>query len=328
MKKILIIDDEEDICLLAKKTFENVGNFNFRYALTGNGGIALFKSFKPNLVFVDLKLPDIDGINCIKQISKLNRNTPVVMFSGKGTHDYMQKAFEAGAVDFLVKPCDLTRLIEMAEKQLHIQAESRKVSKSAPEDESLSKMLFFDTLFSLVSVAEAKSIYLKGHSERVAELSRKIGLRLKLNKDELEILRCSAILHDIGKVGIRDATLEKPGTFNDKDWQEIKKHPGIGSEIVDKMRLFRLECPNIMHHHERFDGKGYPDGLKGENIPLGARIIALADSFDAMTSWRPYRKAMANEKAVGIIKECSGTQFDPKVVEAFLKVRASGGERI
>lgn len=317
-KKILIIDDEQDLCFFLANNLKESGNFNVTYAHSGKDGLELVKSFAPDIVILDIDLGDVNGITLIKDILKVNRKIRVIMLSGKGTHEDVQMALEAGAVDFATKPCSVDRMIKIIDEHLGIKSKPKQTVKVAHKAAKITKSLLLDTLAGFVSVSEAKSNYLKGHSERVAEISMKIGQKLGLSKEQLEILEYSSILHDLGKVGTKDATLEKEGKFDEEDWVEIKKHPSIGADIINKVRLFRLEESNIRHHHERFDGKGYPDGLKGKNIPLGARIIALADAFDAMTSERPYKPRLSDEEAINEIKRCSGTQFEPEVVEAFL----------
>ncbi|MFH1767718.1 MAG: HD domain-containing phosphohydrolase [Candidatus Omnitrophota bacterium] len=317
-KKILIIDDEESLCLILKKNLVKADFFDVSYALSGKEGIEAAKSFKPDLVFLDIRLYDVDGINLIGEILKIDSDIKIIILSGQGTHDYVQKAFQAGAVDFVSKPCDVDRLLKLIKSHLFIGSELLPAVKETLSTEDFTKTLFLDILITLVSITEAKSSYLKGHSERVSQLSKGIGIKIGLKRDNLEVLEFSGIIHDLGKVGVKDAILDKDGKLTDEEWESIKQHPVIGSDVINKMRLFRLEEPIVRSHHERFDGKGYPDGLKGHNIPLGSRIIALADSFDAMVSKRPYRSSLTEDQAVDEIKRNSGTQFDPEIASVFL----------
>jgi len=182
------------------------------------------------------------------------------------------------------------------------------------------KELYNSLIFSLVYAVEAKSPWTRGHSDRVRNYALAIANELKFKDQDIETLRTAAILHDIGKIGTYDVILNKPGKLTDEEFAIVKKHPVNGEEILRPVRQLGKILPIIRHHHERIDGKGYPDGLKGEEIPLCARILHVADSFDSMTADRPYRPAPGMEYAVSELKKYSGTQFDPKVVEAFLRV--------
>ncbi len=178
----------------------------------------------------------------------------------------------------------------------------------------------FATLYAFVTAIEVRDLYTRKHSTRVAKYAHMIAQEMQCSEEELEVINFAGSLHDIGKIGIRDDILLKPGALTDEEFEKIKEHPVIGADIISKMGLWDREMEIIRHHHERFDGKGYPDGLKGGEIPSLARILCVADSFDAMVSDRSYRKKMERSKAIGIIKENSGSQFDPTAVEAFLRI--------
>jgi putative nucleotidyltransferase with HDIG domain len=178
---------------------------------------------------------------------------------------------------------------------------------------------FFETVQILVEVVEKKDSYTAGHARRVAIYSTAIGEELGLTKTELTKVKLAALLHDIGKIGIQDEILLKKGKLTNEEYESIKKHPVLGAELLENITQFKDIVPYVRSHHERYDGRGYPDGIHKENIPLVSRILAVADSFDAMTSNRPYRPTMNREYAFGELKKNASTQFDPIVVEAFLK---------
>jgi putative nucleotidyltransferase with HDIG domain/PAS domain S-box-containing protein len=186
--------------------------------------------------------------------------------------------------------------------------------------------LFIGTIKCLSEIIDAKSPWTKGHSERVTECAVKIGKEMGLKDKDLEDLKIAGLLHDIGKIGTYDSILDKPGKLTDEEYEVVKKHSVIGSELLSPIKQLSHIIPCIRAHHERFDGKGYPDGLRGEEIPLQARILLVADTFDSMTADRPYRNTPGREKMLGEIKSCKGTQFDPKVVEAFLKILEDEGK--
>ncbi|WP_457553092.1 HD domain-containing phosphohydrolase [Desulfobacula sp.] len=178
----------------------------------------------------------------------------------------------------------------------------------------------FSTLYAFVATLEVRDLYTRKHSTRVAKYARSIAEEMGCTEEELDIIHFAGSLHDIGKIGIRDDILLKPGRLTGEEYEKIKEHPLIGADIIGKLGLWDREMVIIRHHHERFDGEGYPDGLKGDEIPKLSRILCVADSFDAIDSDRAYRKKRGKNKVLDIIKENSGTQFDPEVVKAFLKV--------
>jgi putative nucleotidyltransferase with HDIG domain len=182
-------------------------------------------------------------------------------------------------------------------------------------------------LQALARAVDAKSAWTAGHSERVAELALKIGKSLNLNSNSIENLQRAAFLHDIGKIGVPLAVLDKPSKLSEEEFHLIKRHPGLGAKIIQPINAFKTITPMIAQHHERFDGKGYPVGLAGEEIHQGARILAVADVYDALSSDRPYRKGMVIEATLELIQKEAGGQFDPEMVEALLKVIAEEQQR-
>ncbi len=179
---------------------------------------------------------------------------------------------------------------------------------------------YVETISTLTASLDAKDPSTLGHSERVARYATEIGRKMQLDYQELELLRYVGILHDIGKIGIRDAILKKPGRFTAEEYEEMKKHPSIGAGIIAGIKTLGTASSWVRHHHERYDGSGFPDHLQDGNIPLGARIIAVADSLDAITSKRVYKPAMGWDTAIGEMQRCSGTQFDPEIVRVFVSV--------
>ncbi len=209
------------------------------------------------------------------------------------------------------------------EKDIYYMTFITRKAASAIENIALYENIYdnlFSTLYAFVAAVEARDRYTREHSTRVAKLAYKIGEAMGCTEEELNIINFAGYLHDVGKIGIRDDILLKPGKLTEMEYEKIKEHPVIGADIVGKLGLWDREQQIIRHHHERFDGKGYPDGLKGDEIPKLARILAVADVTDAMGSDRAYRKRMEYEKVISIIKENAGTQFDPEVVECFLKI--------
>ncbi len=210
------------------------------------------------------------------------------------------------------------------EKDIYYMNFITKKAASAIENIALYENIYdnlFATLYAFVTAIEVRDLHTRKHSTRVAKYAQLIAKEMKCTDEELEVINFAGSLHDIGKIGIRDDILLKPGNLTDEEFEKIKEHPVIGADIISKMGLWDREMKIIRHHHERFDGKGYPDNLKEDQIPKLARILSVADSFDAMASDRAYRNRMDKSKAIGIIKENSGSQFDPEAVQAFLKIQ-------
>ena len=192
------------------------------------------------------------------------------------------------------------------------------------EQTGLINKMYVRAINALIKALEAKDFYTRGHSQRVTRYSVAIGQELGLSPDHIRELRRAASLHDLGKIGVRDAILNKPGRLTDEEIGEVLRHPEMATRILSPIPFFRKLLPSILHHHERFDGLGYPGRIKGKDIPLDSRIMAVCDAYDAMTSDRAYRAALPAEDAAAEILRCSGTQFDPEIVSVFL----SGKEAI
>ena len=181
-------------------------------------------------------------------------------------------------------------------------------------------------LATLSRAIEARDPYSPGHSARVTELAEAIARRLGWSEERLALLNVGGPLHDVGKLGVSDEVLAKPGRLDEEELEQIREHPKLGARILLRVAAFRAAIPYVLYHHERWDGNGYPTGRAGEQIPLEARVLAVADAFDAMTSDRPYRRALDHEAAVAEVARCSGTQFDPDVVRIFLELFAGPAE--
>lgn len=183
---------------------------------------------------------------------------------------------------------------------------------------------YIGTVTALVNTLEARDPYTRGHTDRVTTIAKAIAKRMNFVKEDLAALEIGALLHDVGKIGIPDSILHKPGPLEQSEFEQIKRHPGTGEGILKNIAFLEGAIPSVLYHHERYDGKGYPEKKSGHQIPLMGRVIAVADSFDAMTSDRPYHTKMSDEEAVDELKKGSGTQFDPAVVESFIEVWKSG----
>jgi putative two-component system response regulator len=262
----------------------------------------------PDLILLDVYLGGMDGFTVCERL-KANPDTkliPVVMVTALNSVEDRVRALDAGADDFLSKPVAGVELRARVTSLLRLKS----LYDRLDETERI--------VFALARAVEAKDSYTEAHTARVAAAALALGKAIGLPDDELDHLYRGAMLHDIGKIGVPDGILLKPGSLTAEELERIQQHPAIGEDIARPLRSAHALLTIIRHHHERFDGTGYPDGLKGEDIPLLARIVAIADAFDAMTTNRPYRGARAEAEALDILEREAGRQWDPALVLTFL----------
>jgi putative nucleotidyltransferase with HDIG domain len=330
--RILIVDDEEMICLiLAQRLFREE-----YLCTTVNDGREALSQFHKNtfsLIISDIKMPGMDGIELLKRVKTTNPNMMVMMISAFPEIDLAMEAMRLGAYDFILKPVDLELVVlsvkrALEKKRLEEEVETyhknleRQVEERTAELRQtllVLKKAHLDSVKALAEAIDAKDPYTRGHSDRVRRMSMRIATYLGFTEERLESLVFGALLHDIGKIGIKDEVLQKQSLLSPKEYQYIQDHPLIGVKIMEGIDFFKDKIPMIRNHHEHYDGSGYPDGLIGEAIPLEARIVAIPDAFDAMTSLRPHRKAMPLEDVLMEMEKCKGKQFDPKILEIFLR---------
>ena len=315
--RILLVEDNPDHAELVENTLsqkKDVGEivwvesgYDCLKRLDGDG--------KFDLVLLDYSLPGIDGLETLRKINKDGHNIPVIMVTGHGDETVAAEAIKMGAYDYIVKTGKyLTVLPAVAIKAY----ESHRTDRENVELRENIEQNYLDTLAVLISVIEAKDYYTRGHSEMVSKYAFAVATEMGLSKEETEDIRTAGLLHDIGKIAIDREILLKPGILTAGEKKSIETHCNCGVKILRPAAFLRRILPIVHQHHERFDGKGYPQGLKGDEIDPGARILAVADSFDAMTSTRSYRSVIPFEEAVDEIRRHAGTQFDPEVAEAFL----------
>ena len=287
-----------------------------------------------DVVIVDFNMPDMDGIEFAQRFRRIpgNAEIPMIMITGTRDTALRHRALESGINDFLIKPVDVVELRARLKNMLALRAGQKKLEQRAQQ---LAVAAFKsghaaheiaarerETLLCLSLAAERRQPETHEHFVRLALYSQRIGLRMGLNEDEAELLRLAAPLHDVGKLGIPDQILLKPGKLTEAEWDVMKQHTVMGAEILrqGESPILRAGAQIAIAHHEKFDGTGYPRGLKGDEIPLFARIVAVADVFDALTSAKPYKPAWPVERALEVIRESSGTQFDPECVQAFFDI--------
>ncbi|MFH1783569.1 MAG: HD domain-containing phosphohydrolase [bacterium] len=307
--RIMVVDDDpKSIKLIAAYLLPE----GHEILTAGDGLEALSKLEKEDvdLILLDVMMPNLNGYEVCKQIkdSKELRIIPVVMMTALSDKQDRIKGIEAGTDEFLTKPIDREELLARVRSLIKV-----KDLNTQLEDAE-------NVLFALVNMIEAKDSYTIGHSQRVTQLAIRIAEEMRLSGRAKELLKKAGILHDLGKVAISEAILNKPSTLTKEEYDQIKKHPVIAEEICAPLKSMKEILPVIRHHHERFDGAGYPDGIKEEKIPLESRILAIADSYDAMSSDRPYRDKVPKDEIIKRLKQGAGSQWDPKIMELFLNI--------
>ncbi len=312
---ILIVDDEENNLQLLKRSLRRDYTI-----LTANNGLEALNLVKLvgdeiSMIISDQRMPEMQGVEFLQEVSKGHPDIIKILLTGYTDTDVIIDAInKCNLFQYILKPFDPNALqitVQQGIKKFEIITQNTELSKDLNE-------LFYKTIKAISSALDAKDPYTHGHSYRVTLYS--MILANKLNSDDLflEELETAGLLHDIGKIAIPQNILCKPGKLTDEEYNIMKKHPEQGEKIITDVKQLSLISDWLKAHHERWDGRGYPSGLKEEEIPLSARIIALADTYDAMTSTRSYRKALSHEEAIAEIQRCSGTQFDPKLAQLFI----------
>lgn len=312
MLDIMVVDDEIYILDAFKRQLK--GKYN---VYTAENAVNALKQIKalPDLavVIADYRMPGLNGIDFISKAREIAPDTSYIMLSGYADQETILNAINKGNVfRFLTKPCnheDLTTAIDEAIAENHFLKQAIN-----QHDENI-----VCTIRSLLAALKEKDYLTEGHTKRVANYTRRIGIAMGLSASELRQLSYISYLHDIGKIGIGDEILYKKGPLNNEEWEIMKQHPLKGSKIASASLQLEEIADLILKHHEHWDGSGYPLGLEQEEIPLEARILAVSDAFDVMTSNRPYRKAMSRDQAFAELERCAGSQFDPQIVAIFIK---------
>lgn len=331
-ERILIVDDEEVICNVLERRLTKEG---YPCATAHNGKEALSWFYKNSfsLIISDIKMPEMTGIELLQKVKAIDPKMKIIMVTAYPEIDLAVDAMRLGAYDFIIKPADLDLIVMSVKKALEskrleeeVEAYHNRLEELVEERTAKLRQAYrflkkshLDSVKVLAEAIDAKDPYTRGHSDRVKRMSLAIARRMGFSEERLETLEYGALLHDIGKIGIKDEVLQKQGKLSQEEYEYIREHPLIGVKIVEGVEFFKDKIPIIRHHHEFYDGSGYPDGLKGEAIPLEARIISLPDAFDAMTSVRPHRGVMPLQDVLSELERCRGRQFDPNILEIFLK---------
>ena len=329
--KIIGVDDEEGILDSLRVLLEN-SNYEFIGVTNPVEAIEKVRQEHFDLMLLDFMMTPLHGDEVVEEIRKFNKELYILLLTG---HKDLAPPLETikrldiqGYCEKGDKFDQLILLIESGIKSVKQMDEIKQINEKLEDSKEQLEQAYLDMIQTLRYTVEAKDSYTRGHSDRVSEYSVLIGEKLGLSEEQIKTLRIGGLFHDIGKIGIPDSILLKPAKLTDDEYSQIKNHPSIGAHILGSAVIFKDIIPIVKHHHERYDGTGYPSKLKGEEIPYMARIAAVADTFDAMTSRRSYRGPIDIEHVKEEIKRCEGTQFDPQIAEAFLDILNNNFEKI
>lgn len=311
--RVLVVDGSQQNLRFIQALL-NVAGYEVIIASSGEEALAEAEKVAPDLILLEAMRPKLNGFEICARLKRgeETRLIPVVLIAPSNELAYKLKGFAAGMDDFLHRPINRAEFLAMVRSLV----EAKQLN-----DELVSVE---DTILALANAIEAKDPYTEGHVERVASYAVGLGREIGLSPEELRLLRRGAILHDVGKIGIDEAVLLKPGPLSEEEFAQVKAHPIVGARICEPLKQDRLILQVVRHHHERYDGKGYPEGLTGEAIPIAARIMAVVDAYDALTSERPYRPRLMAEEALKVLRNEMGKQFDPRLALAFINMVETG----
>ncbi|MFC2056459.1 HD domain-containing phosphohydrolase [Chloroflexota bacterium] len=328
-RRILIIDDKDAIRKLLQRKLSSSG---YQCLEASNAGQALerLKNNPVDLALLDIRMPGKSGTDLLPEIKSSYPDTAVIMATASTDANIAIQCMKQGAYDYLTKPFNLdevalsvNRALEKRQLELEIKEYQQHLEDKVAEQAEKIRVSFLSSITALAYALEAKDKYTSGHSQRVADIAVAIANVIGLPQEITDKIRLAGLLHDIGKIGVKESVLNKPGRLTYKEFLHVQEHSKTGERILvpitDDKELLRL----VRSHHERYNGTGYPDGLRNTQIGLGARILAIADVYEAMTSERPYRNAISTEAAYAEIERGGGTHFDPEVVLAFFTVISS-----
>lgn len=314
--KIMIVDDEEGI-IDSLSIFLKRSGYEFTGVTDPMEAIEKVKKEHFDLMILDFIMTPIHGDQVVEEIRKFNKELYILLLTGhKDLAPPLETIKKLDIQGYCEKGDKFDQLLLLIESGIKSIAQMNEIKKINKELENA----YLESIETLRYTVEAKDTYTRGHSDRVSEFSVLIGKKVNLSEEELRLLKIGGLFHDIGKIGVPDSILLKESKLTDDEYSEIKNHPSIGAHILSTASIFKNMIPIVKHHHERYDGHGYPSQLQGKAIPYLARIAAIADSFDAMTSKRTYRDSLPFDTVMAEFERCKGTQFDPELTDVFLNI--------
>ena len=347
--RVLFICDDNEVSRYLREQLAIEGGYSVIFEESPETGLSSFRKNSFDIVIIKPSTLDADSLGLVKEFRRVDQDCVIIVFLDEVKPEILEYLFSLGMYDFVTKPINLERFFFLVKKGIELHnliLTNRKFTQGLKENNlalekqnvllakriedstrNLTRLYedlrstYMRTIKVLAQAIDARDHYTHSHSENVARYSTIIATEMGLSTKEIEVIRQACELHDLGKIGIGDSILMKPGALTNEEWVEVRKHPIVGAQILEPLTFLNDVIDLVRQHHEHYDGSGYPEGRKGEDIHLGARILNLADAYEAMRSARSYRKIpLTKEAAVEEVKKNSGTQFDPKVVEAFLKI--------
>lgn len=330
---VLIVDDEDMIRELLDSTLTREGYACYQ-APNADDAYRIIRERTINLVICDIMMPGRSGVELLHDVKKISPDTAVLMVTAISDTETAMFCIHRGADDYIIKPFNIERVMltvknSLEKQRLTLENRAYQANLELKVLEQTKQILatmyernraYEDTLTALIKALDAREKEVGSHSERVMAYTVLLAESIGVKEAERQVMARGAMLHDIGKIGISDNILLKPGKLDDAEWYEMRKHPQLGYDILSGIKYLAEPAEIILSHHERYDGTGYPNGLAGDRIPLGGRIFTLVDTLDAMTSDRPYRKALPFSAVTEEVKRFSGRQFDPAIVDVFLSI--------
>jgi putative nucleotidyltransferase with HDIG domain len=335
--RVLVVDDEETIRLALARYLRSQG-YTVVVAESGTAGIDRLEHERFSVMLCDVRMPDMTGLDVVPHARRLDGDLAILMLTAVNDAGTATDALSHGAMDYLVKPVQLAQLQDAVVRAAHrrqLEIERRRVEEHIREEveirtvelereKSALRDLTIGVAEALINAMEAKDVYLRGHSSRVADQAASIADALGLDADEVENVRLAGRLHDVGKIGIREDILNKPGILTKEEFEHVKQHVQFGMEILAPLKHIPVAMNYVHDHHEHYDGTGYPRGLRGEEISIGGRILAACDAFDALTSRRAFRDAMDADETIRYLANEVGRLLDPQVYQALKAVVERG----
>lgn len=321
---ILAVDDSKFNLSLIKEILEP--EYAVLSAISGEMALKFAQKKNPNLILLDLAMPEMDGKQCFTELKKIPecRDIPVIFLTADRNENTEVECLEMGAADFITKPIVPAVLVSRISRTIELEELRKNLQEKIEEKTAEIENVVLQSIATIANTIDAKDEDTIGHSERVADYSKCIAARMGFDKRKVEAIYRTALLHDVGKIGVPDSVLKKAGKLTDEEYGMIKEHTNIGAEILKNITTIDNIADGAKYHHERFDGHGYPNGLAGEEIPVIGRIIAVADVYDALTSRRCYKEGRDPKEVIKVLVDNSGTQFDPDIVKIFAQILEEG----
>lgn len=312
MKQILLVDDSADTREILARSLE-LEHYTVHQAADGVAALKVLQNATPDIIISDVNMPEMNGIEFCKAV---RQNVawlaiPFVFLTGNSSHDVVQMGRQLGVEDYLTKPIDPKELLAIINARLLRAAEVQRAQMD---------LAYFETVNVIANTIEGRDPYTYGHIDRVATYARRMGEELKWPLEHLRNLEFGARLHDIGKIIVPEYVLKKSGPLTDTEWTTMKQHPVVGAKILQQISHLQNTIPYVLYHHERWDGTGYPRGLRGKGIPVEGRLLAVVDVYDALTSARPYHPAGTHSEVARYLETKAGSHFDSDMVKVFLRV--------